>query len=269
MAIFRKVNTDFWEDCKVVDEFTPEDRYFMLYIMTNPHTNQAGCYGLTIRQMEFETGYNKDTILKLIKRFTENLDVILYDENTKEVLIKNWHKYNWSSSPKIMSCIVNECQSIKSSEFRNCIDTLLIEYGYSIDTVSILKHNKNKNKKENKNKNNICFNSEEKTKISDPTVNPVTEKFIEEYKKNFNSTPFLNYAQRMKLVEIANDNPNFIENIPLLLEKFSSIEFEFKDGKKKPGLSWLIDKENWSAVLNGDFDKHTEGECQNEYNPCL
>ena len=62
---------------------------------------------------------------------------------------------------------------------------------------------------------------------------------------------------------------NFIENIPLLLEKFSSIEFEFKDGKKKPGLSWLIDKENWSAVLNGDFDKHTEGECQNEYNPCL
>ncbi len=131
-----------------------------------------------------------------------------------------------------------------------------------------------KNKKPNVNVNdnvndNVFINNEEKNKISDPTVNPVTEKFIEEYKKNFNSTPFLNYAQRMKLVEIANDNPNFIENIPLLLEKFSSIEFEFKDGKKKPGLSWLIDKENWSAVLNGDFDKHTEGECQNEYNPCL
>ena len=42
MAIFRKVNNGFWEDEKVVDDFTPEDKYFMLYLMTNPHTNQVG-----------------------------------------------------------------------------------------------------------------------------------------------------------------------------------------------------------------------------------
>lgn len=265
MAVFRKINIDFWEDCKVVDEFTPEDRYFMLYLMTNPHTNQAGCYGLTIRQMEFETGYNKDTILKLIKRFTENLDVILYDENTKEVLIKNWHKYNWTSSPKIMACIINEYQSIKSSAFRNCIDTLLIQYGYNIDSVSIQKHNKNKNK--NKNENNICINYETQTKLSDPTINPVNEKFSEEYRKHFNSKPFLNYEQKMKLIKIANDNPYFAENIPLLLEKFKDIEFEFKDGKKKPGLNWLIDKGNWAGVLNGDFDKQKPmQEEENVYN---
>lgn len=146
MATFRKVNTDYWEDDKVVDDFTPEDRYFMLYLMTNPHTNQSGCYPLTIRQMEFETGYNKDTILKLLKRFTEILEVILYDENTKEVLIKNWHKYNWTSSPKVIACILKEVKSIKSNEFKNYIDTLFIEYGYAIDTLSIQKHNKNKNK---------------------------------------------------------------------------------------------------------------------------
>lgn len=39
-----------------------------------------------------------------------------------------------------------ECESIKSSEFKRHIDTLLIEYGYSINTVCIQKRNKNKNK---------------------------------------------------------------------------------------------------------------------------
>ena len=147
MAVFRKINIDFWEDSKVVDDFTPEDRYFMLYLMTNPHTNQTGCYELTPRQMEFETGYNKDTISKLIKRFSENLGIILYDENTKEVLIKNWHKYNWSTSPKIMACIFKEVENIKSTELRNSIDTLLIQYGYNIDTVCIQKQKKKKKKK--------------------------------------------------------------------------------------------------------------------------
>ena len=34
MAVYRKINLSFWEDTKIVDEFTPEDRYFMLYLMT-------------------------------------------------------------------------------------------------------------------------------------------------------------------------------------------------------------------------------------------
>ena len=44
MAIFRKINVSFWEDEKIVDDFSPEDRYFYLYLMTNSHTNQACCY---------------------------------------------------------------------------------------------------------------------------------------------------------------------------------------------------------------------------------
>lgn len=106
----------------------------------------------------------------------------------------------------------------------------------------------------NKDKSLFIDNNENQTKNSDPTVNPVIEKFTEEYKKYFNSKPFLNYTQKMKLIEIASDNHEFKENIPLLMEKFSRIEFEFKDVKKKPGLNWLIDKGNWSGVLNGDFN---------------
>ena len=137
MALYRQIQTTFWEDEKVVDEFTPEDRYFMLYLMTNPHTNLTGCYSITIRQMEFETGYNKDTIIKLISRFQNILEVVVYDESTKEILILNWHKYNWTNSPKMMNGVKKEVQSIKSDKLKEKLNRVLIRYGYGMDTVSL------------------------------------------------------------------------------------------------------------------------------------
>ncbi len=59
----------FWTDARVVDEFTPEDKYFYLYVLTNPHTNLAGCYEISIKQMVNETGYNRDTVERLLDRF--------------------------------------------------------------------------------------------------------------------------------------------------------------------------------------------------------
>mgnify|MGYP006969283853 CR=1 FL=1 len=47
MANYRNISMDFWQDSKVVDDFTPEDRYMYLYCMTNPHTNLCGCYEIT------------------------------------------------------------------------------------------------------------------------------------------------------------------------------------------------------------------------------
>ena len=38
MAVFRKVHTEFCQEPKVLEEMTPEDKYFMLYLLTNPKT---------------------------------------------------------------------------------------------------------------------------------------------------------------------------------------------------------------------------------------
>ena len=154
MAVYRKVNTSFWEDEKVIDEFTPEDKYFMLYLMTNPHVNQIGCYQITIRQMEFETGYNKETIVKLITRFEKTLKVVKYSEDTKEMFILNWSKYNWSNSPKVIACILKEAESVKNKQFRYSIDTLLIQYGYSMHTQT---QEKEKEKEEEEYKEKKSF----------------------------------------------------------------------------------------------------------------
>lgn len=93
MANYRNISMDFWSDSKVVDDFTPEDRYIYLYCMTNPHTNLCGCYEVSIKQIANETGYNADSVERLLKRLDSSHNVIRYSAQTKELLILNWCRY--------------------------------------------------------------------------------------------------------------------------------------------------------------------------------
>lgn len=136
MAIFRCVSPNFWSDPKVDDDFTPEDKYFYLYLLTNPHTTLSGCYELGKRQASRELGYNEETVDRLIHRMETVHNVIRYDKATKEILLLNWHKYNWSKSPKCLKGVEYSLQNIKSDAFRKyCADTLSIQYRYSMDTT--------------------------------------------------------------------------------------------------------------------------------------
>jgi uncharacterized phage protein (TIGR02220 family) len=121
MAIYRNVQLSFWTDNKVEDEFTPEDKYFYLYLLTNPQTNICGCYEVSYSQMTRQTGYNRETIDRLLKRFDETHEIVKYDKDTKEVLIINWYKYNWSKSEKTLQGVENVAKHIKSESLRNCV----------------------------------------------------------------------------------------------------------------------------------------------------
>ena len=142
MAIYRNVQLSFWTDNKVEDDFTPEDKYFYLYLLTNPQTNICGCYEVSYSQMTNQTGYNKDTINRLLDRFEKVHGMIRYCRETKEILIINWHKYNWSNSSRVITGIESVAKHIKCKEFKNYIYMVLdakkngtdIEYQYSIET---------------------------------------------------------------------------------------------------------------------------------------
>jgi hypothetical protein len=124
MAIFRKVHVTFWRD-EFVEGLTPEQKFFYLYLLTNDRTTQCGIYEITTKQMCYDTGYNEDTIKKLITFFID-IGKIKYSVNTKEMALKNWGKYNDSNSPKVRSCIEKELLKVK--------DRVLIQYIYSMDT---------------------------------------------------------------------------------------------------------------------------------------
>lgn len=144
MAIFRNIQMSFWTDPKIADDFAPDEKYFYLYLMTNPHTNLCGCYEVSMKQMSDETGYTKERVEKLIKRLEEGHRTIIYSRDSKEMLIVNWHKYNWTSSSKFRIPLGKEIQNVKNVNFKtyltdlyNGIDTVSIPYPYPIDTNCI------------------------------------------------------------------------------------------------------------------------------------
>lgn len=125
-SIYRKIYTTFWTDPKVLDEFSPEDKFFYLYLLTNPHSTLSGCYEISSRAIANDTGYNKETVEKLIDRFT-NYGVIEYDPETKEVLLKHWGRYNWTISEKFLKAVVNSIEDIKSAAFKKYVATSVEE----------------------------------------------------------------------------------------------------------------------------------------------
>lgn len=115
MAIFRQLQTAFWRDGFILD-LTPEEKYFYVYLMSNDKTTQCGIYEIPIQIMCLETGYNRETIKKLIKRFIE-YEKILYSSKTKEIMIVNWVKYNSPNNINTIKCVNKELAKIKNKSF--------------------------------------------------------------------------------------------------------------------------------------------------------
>lgn len=166
MAVYRNISLTFWEDLKIVDDFTPEDRYFYLYLLTNPHTNLLGCYQLSYRQMVNETGYNRDTVEKLVNKMIKIHKVIEFDETTNEVLIKKWCKYNWTKSDRLLKAIENLLNFVKSEKLLGILRKIYegyrvsIGYAYPMHTsVSVSVYNIINNFINIINKNNIFNNN--------------------------------------------------------------------------------------------------------------
>ena len=135
MAIYRHIHINYWQDGFVLD-LTPEEKYFYIYLMTNSKTSQCGIYELHRRIIETETGYNRETVEKLLNRFSE-YEKIIYCEETQEIFLKNWIKHNKVVSPKVRKCIEKELSNVKSKELINLFIKECDRYGYSIDTSNI------------------------------------------------------------------------------------------------------------------------------------
>lgn len=114
MAKYRMVRTEFWKSPIVLEEMTPEDKYFYLYLLTNPHTTQIGIYRITKKQMAFDLGYSIESVHSLMERFEEHHQLIRYNPETRELAIKNWGRENLQKGGKpVMDCIVSELKEVE------------------------------------------------------------------------------------------------------------------------------------------------------------
>ena len=126
MAVFRKIHTSFWSDV-FIESLTMEQKLFYLYLLTNEKTKQCGIYEISKKQVCYDLDINLDKANKMLNFFIDK-NKIMYSEGTNEIAIRNWDRYNGSTSPKVVSCLQSELSNIKN--------TLLIQYIYSIDSLS-------------------------------------------------------------------------------------------------------------------------------------
>ena len=67
MAKLRSINTHFWDDNYIV-ELDPIEKLMFLYLITNPLTTIAGAYELPLRRIAFDTGIDREMVVKILDR---------------------------------------------------------------------------------------------------------------------------------------------------------------------------------------------------------
>lgn len=135
-VVKRPVSTSFWEDDKVVDTFTPEDKYFMLYLLTNPHTKQIGIYPLNLKVAAFETGYSVESVAHLLERFENVHGIIKRSKTSTEIAIKNFlcHSIVKGGKP-VLDCLNSEVKTVKDFVLLRYVISNLSKRNDLTDTV--------------------------------------------------------------------------------------------------------------------------------------
>lgn len=115
--IRRVVSVEFWRDDKVLDSFSPEDKLFMLYLLTNPKSTQLGVYNINKKTMAYELGYSVETVSVLLDRFERSYGMIRYSQETHEIAIKNYLRHSILSGGKpVEDLLRKEIKAVTNKE---------------------------------------------------------------------------------------------------------------------------------------------------------
>lgn len=207
MAAYRQVHISFWQD-PYIEDLSPKEKYFYLYLMTNSRTKQCGCYEISMKLIKYETGLTQQEIDAYIEKLSAGKK-IGYDKENQEFLLLNWLKHNSFKSPKVLACIEKELEFVKTQSFIDYIrmfvdgeipiDSLSIDYEKTIDSQSQEEEKKEEEKKE-KTKLDVAIEDFKKhrVKIKKPMTLKAEELFKKELSK-FASTD----EEKIELIEIA------------------------------------------------------------------
>lgn len=210
MGIKRIVDTSFWTDGKV-DEFSPEDKYFMLYLLTCPFTKQLGIYEISVKQVAFQLGYSVDAVKVLLDRFETKYGIIIYSEATNEVAIKNYLKHSIiKGGAPVRDCLIREMKQVKNKKLIGEVFAHIKGYGSLNATVKNLiaeYEEKNgkllySNKKDNDIDNDIDNDNENDNEVSYPVSSHDTHNDTPTTRPSYRSkpssgNPFADFANSM------------------------------------------------------------------------
>ena len=133
MSKQRLVDTCFWDDGYIM-RLDPSEKLLFLYLLTNPLTAICGVYQIELRRIAFDTGFEMDTVKRMLDRF-ERDGRCLYRDGW--VAMKNWLKHQNPGSIKVQKGIELQLEKVPV--------TMADYIGKGIDTLSHLNLNTNTN----------------------------------------------------------------------------------------------------------------------------
>lgn len=143
MSKHRVVKSDFWVD-DYIEGLTVFQRYFFLYLLTNPNTNILGIYQTTLNRMCFETGLEENQINDCLLKFS-NDDKVHFISN--HILMVNFQRHQNPSGTmkhgiiKLINSLPKEVIDFIYSKKSRIYDRLyigyLIDYIYPNDRINI------------------------------------------------------------------------------------------------------------------------------------
>ena len=164
MAKERMVNTKFWDDSYIVT-LDPIEKLMYLYFITNPLTNICGIYEIQLRRISFDTGIDKEMVLKILGRFEKD-EKIRWRNGW--CFVKNFIRHQ-KRNPKVEKGIQIALESVPAEVY----DSLCIDYD------SLAHSNPNSNSNSNINNTEQSSGSPEEEKILEPFI---LEEYLEKMK---------------------------------------------------------------------------------------
>lgn len=158
---YRNVDTGIWNDPEIMDEFTPLEILFWFWLLTNPYNSICGVCKVSPRRIadELKIGYQYpmdtvsnlsskkigyeygiDTVFQLIEKFKTVYKKIDYDEETQEIIILKFYRYNWTKSSLLLKNVEKNLVKVRTIRYIEYLEELIQELsknGSEINTVSI------------------------------------------------------------------------------------------------------------------------------------
>jgi len=121
-------HTRFWQDTYICD-LDPIEKLLFIYAITSPYLGLTGIYEVPLKYVAFETGLDKDMVVKIFNRFEQEGKVIY---RNGWLCVVKYPKYQKFSGEKLLIAVENEISRVP----KDILD-IFIDYGYPIDTLSI------------------------------------------------------------------------------------------------------------------------------------
>ena len=276
MGIKRIVDTSFWTDGKV-DEFSPEDKYFMLYLLTNPFSTQLGIYEISIKQVAFQMGYSMDAVKVLIDRFENKYGVIIYSPDTNEIAIKNFlrHSIVKGGSP-VRDCLIKEMKGVKNKELiarvfshikgyeklNETVKNIIAEYEEKNGTIKY----SNEKDKDNENENDVSYSVSYNDTYNDSSPLPQKKVDCKEIIDLFNSIcvsfpSVRSLSETRKKAIKARLNTYTVEQFKTMFEMAEASPFLKGQNNRnwQANFDWLIKDSNFAKVIDGNYSYKKNG----------